>query len=362
MMHFERAFITGGAGFIGSRLAESLKQRGVEVTIFDSFHPQVHDANSRRAIDCLGVNVYESDVADASALKTAMSRANPDIVYHLAAETGTGQSYDEPSRYSSVNVIGTSNLIEALRQLPKHNRRVVLAGSRAVYGEGAYVNSSGNVCSTDGRAVADMNAGRFGVYDENQDELKPIATPETFAPIPASVYASTKLMQELLLQQCSVEGDYEIGLLRFQNVYGPGQSLKNPYTGVLSIFASQILQGKTLNIFEDGNILRDFVYVNDVVDSLVRCGEIDQLPTGPVNIGSGQAATILDTAKTLLRHLCGDERKYEVSGAFRPGDVRNAVANIDKAKQQLGWAPKVELEQGLSHLANWAKESLQDAF
>jgi dTDP-L-rhamnose 4-epimerase len=351
------ALITGGAGFIGSRLAYAISSDVTKVVVYDNLHPQVHGANP--APPALPDNAFfvRGDVTDARLLRETIVAQVPDLIFHLAAETGTGQSYDEPARYCDVNVMGTTYLIEAVRGLPKDaRRRMVLAGSRAVYGEGAYEAGDGRIMVGPIRSPESLARGDFEPTVPGGGRLKPIPTPETLPPEPASVYASTKLMQEFLLSQCAAEGDFEVAVLRFQNVYGPGQSLRNPYTGVLSIFCSQIMDGKRLNIFEDGQIVRDFIYVDDVVSALVAASRVSRPPAAPVNIGSGYAASILECAQTLLELLGSSRDNYTITGAFRPGDVRHAVADISKAKAALGWTPQVGLREGLSALASWARK------
>jgi len=354
------AFITGGAGFIGSRLAVALEPHVDQIVVFDSLHPQVHGPAATPPQFGPKTRFVFGDVTDPDALTAAVQAASPALVFHLAAETGTGQSYDEPARYNSVNVMGTAYLIEALRKaraagLPRC--RIVLAGSRAVYGEGAYRAPDGRLVAGPVRTPEDLAAGRYLPSIPGLGALTPCPTPESLAPAPASVYASTKLMQEYLLEQCGAEGDFEVAILRFQNVYGPGQSLRNPYTGVLSIFSAQVLSGKSLEIYEDGEIARDFVYVDDVVASLVAAGLSVTVPAGPVNVGSGYPATIREVAETLLERLGSSRSNYSVSGKFRPGDIRYAVADISRAQTLLDWTPKVSLEAGLAALADWAKDT-----
>ena len=351
-----RALITGGAGFIGSRLARSLAERGQSVTVFDSLHRQVHGERAAAPEFPGNVIFRRGDVSDQEALARMVGECDPDTIYHLAAETGTGQSYDEPARYCEVNIGGTCNLAEALRRAGDKRRRVVLAGSRAVYGEGAARTRGGELVSAPPRRSADLAAGRYAPVGEDGSELSPCPTPETLVPRPASIYASTKLMQEFVLEQCAEGSDMEVVLLRFQNVYGPGQSLFNSYTGVLSIFARQILDGMTLEIYEDGAITRDFVYVDDVVAALVAAGTTASAPRGPINIGSGDVATILDTARILMRALGASDESFEITGKFRPGDIRYAVADTMRARTLLGWEPRVELATGLANLARWAQE------
>jgi dTDP-L-rhamnose 4-epimerase len=242
-------------------------------------------------------------------------------------------------------------LIEAARRLKKPPTRIILAGTRAVYGEGAYEDAHGNIVVPPPRTVEEMAAGKFTPCDSSGNALKPMATRERESPAPASVYATTKLSQEYLLNQGLEGTSIKPVILRFQNVYGPGQSMRNPYTGVLSIFTSQILAGHKLNIYEDGEIVRDFVFVEDVARSLELASRA-LLPSGAViNIGSGWGATILSTARKLLRILGCAEDNLKISGDFRPGDVRHAVADISLAQSLLGWRPIVSLDEGLRLLA-----------
>jgi dTDP-L-rhamnose 4-epimerase len=351
--------ITGGAGFIGSRLVRALVQRlpDCRIWVLDNLHPQVHGAHAAVPAFPANVTFLRGDVADADAVQAAVQAAMPQIVYHLAAETGTGQSYDMPSHYTRVNVLGTTYLAEALRACPA-TRTVVLAGSRAVYGEGAYRDAAGREFIGQPREEAPMRVGDFAVRLPESAQLPAHPAPSHGGlPVaPASIYASTKLMQEYVLTQLGEGTPWRANLLRFQNVYGPGQSLRNPYTGVLSIFARQLLNGESLAIYEDGNIARDFVFVDDVVEALVLTG-IKDVPHGWVmDIGTGRAETILDVARILMRNLGRADDAYRITGAFRIGDIRHACADIRKAGQILGWKPRVSVESGLAQLAKWAQE------
>jgi len=350
--------ITGGAGFIGSRLARALlaQDPARRVWLLDNLHPQVHGPDAPEPQLGAGTHFVRGDVGEAEDVRRAVSLARPDVVYHLAAETGTGQSYDEPARYCRANVQGTTHLVEAIRK-EGCTRRVVLAASRAVYGEGAYRDRQGRVCVGLPREAAAMGRGAFGVQLPEGHEGPGEAAPSRagLPPAPASVYASSKLMQEYLLAQAGEGASWKATMLRFQNVYGPGQSLRNPYTGVLSIFARQLLEGADLDIYEDGEIARDFVFVDDVVDALVRAGGTD-LPHGTtLDIGLGQAVTILAVAKSLMRALGRPEDSYRITGAFRVGDIRHACADIAAAQRLLGWTPRVGVDEGLGRLAQWAQ-------
>lgn len=348
--------ITGGAGFIGSRLVRRLAEDGDTIVVLDNLHSQIHGPNATPPVFPPGVSFVRGSIDDRGAVASAIALAPPERVFHLAAETGTGQSYDLISQYCSVNVTGTAILIEELRRNAPRLERVVLAGSRAVYGEGAHRAADGAIISARPRLPERMKTGDFQPRDVAGNALEPIPTAESFPPAPSSIYASTKLMQENLLAQALTGTGVDPVILRFQNVFGPGQSLRNPYTGVLSIFCSQILAGRELNIYEDGNIVRDFVYVDDVVDSLVRAGRAGGLGAAPINIGSGYPATILVAAQHLLRMLGAREGALRISGDFRAGDIRYAVADVARAKAVLGWSPATSFEQGLNALAEWAQQ------
>lgn len=354
-----KIFITGGAGFIGSRLAIHLQKAGADVVVYDNLHPQAHDGNpaNQASLKEHGIKIVKGDVCDSDAFGAAMASFGPSIVYHLAAETGTGQSFDLPTRYCYVNVIGTTKLIEAVRATGGVSR-IILAGSRSVYGEGACVDAEGVPAAALKREPSNLETGDFAPKDIRGHALTPVPTAGTSCPVaPASVYASTKLMQEYLLTQAFWGTYVEVGILRLQNVYGPGQSLNNPYTGVLSIFARQIQEGRTLEIYEDGEITRDFVLVDDVVAAFAKMASVDTVPSDIIDIGMGEGATILDVAKTMLQSFGESPEKYIITGAFRPGDIRYGVADISAAKAQLSWSPQNSLEEGLAKLVLWSKEA-----
>ncbi len=354
----DNILVTGGAGFIGSRLVAALlkKDPSCKIWVLDNLHPQVHGDNPATPELGAGVTFVKGDVTDAHALTEIVKASNPHIVYHLAAETGTGQSYDEPTRYCAVNVIGTTHLIEALRTQTEV-KKVVLAASRAVYGEGGYVDAKGMEFVGLPRQPETMETGDFSVPVPANAVLpvKPIPSHAGLPPAPASVYASTKLMQEYLLCQAGEGTSWDAVILRFQNVYGPGQSLRNPYTGVLSIFARQILSGAELAIYEDGNIARDFAYVDDIVSALVLAGSTDVKHGTILDIGSGEPVSILDMSKMLMRALGKNDEAYKITGAFRIGDIRYACANITAAKEVMNWRPQVSVQEGVTRLAEWAK-------
>jgi len=341
--------ITGAAGFIGSRLAKSLIASGHDVVGLDNYLSQVHGENPQINNE---FEIVQGDIRDFDLLRKLIASREFSTIYHLAAETGTGQSFDEPTRYADVNILGTTKLFEAIRCADYNPQKIILAGTRAVYGEGMYVNDSGVQEEACTRRADAMKGGDFNVYGSNGNQLLPQPTPESLQPSPDSVYASSKLMQEYLLKNLS--GDIDWTILRFQNVYGPGQSLNNPYTGVLSIFCSQIMAAQTLEVYEDGNIFRDFVYVDDVVSSLVA--SLDRASGEIINIGSGVSISIKEVVETLLclAKTKGFASNYQITGKFRDGDIRHAQADITKALQLLNWQPQVSLKDGLSRLVDWS--------
>lgn len=350
-MRKKRIFITGGAGFIGSHLVNALSRDAAEICVYDNLLPQVHGVGARCPDFPPNVRFVFGDIRDEVALESALCETNPNIVYHLAAETGTGQSREEITRYCDVNIGGTSRLIEAIRHLENLPARVILAGTRAVYGEGAYQDVNGCLVVPPPRTAQEMKAGQFIPRDSTGRPLHALPTGEATPPAPASVYATTKLTQEYLMSQGFEATPVESVILRFQNVYGPGQSMRNPYTGVLSVFLSQILSDQRLNIYEDGEITRDFVFVMDVVRSLEAVGRISLPPGTAINIGSGRGATILNVARKLLKILGRREDDLDITGDFRPGDVRHAVADTSLAATLLGWRATIALDEGLRLLA-----------
>ncbi len=353
--------ITGGAGFIGRRLALALRNAGHGVAVFDNLHSQVHPDPEGAVAELkqAGARFTHGDVRDGGALTRSIIVAEADIVIHLAAETGTGQSYDLPVHYCDVNVTGTARLIEAIRAARTEGvnvGRVILAGSRAIYGEGACRDVEGREVTAVPRLSTNLATGDFAPKDAEGHPLKPIASrAATTVPAPASIYASTKLMQEYLLRQGLEQSGAKTAVLRLQNVYGAGQSLHNPYTGVLSIFAQQLLEGKTLNIYEDGEIVRDFVHVDDVAEAFRKLCDVEQVPEEAIDIGSGEGSTILDVARILIATLGLPDERYQISGDFRPGDIRYARADTTAAARLLDWSADTPLEEGLAGLAAWAR-------
>lgn len=351
-----RVLVTGGAGFIGSWLVESLVRHGHAVKVIDSLSPQIHgDAlqtrqRLTRSAAWNGVIFEHADIRDKSALERLLP--DTDALVHLAAETGTGQSMYQIAHYYDVNVQATAALLELIALKYRHLRRVVLASSRAVYGEGAYRDAGGTLICPEPRAKERMTAGSFEPLGVQGEPLTLAATPETLAAKPASVYAATKLANEQLGKIMADACGLRVIALRFQNVYGAGQSLQNPYTGILSIFSNRMRQGLPVNIFEDGLESRDFVHVSDVVHSIELVLRLDVANFTVMNIGSGVATTVMDVAK-LLRRLLGSSSELKVSGDFRAGDIRHCYADLTRARELIGFAPSMGLERGLTEFCAW---------
>ena len=343
-----RVLVTGGAGFIGSHLVAALFGRGDAVTVLDSLSPQVHGADTAnsplfRAIQGKA-RFLRGSVCDPDAVAQAL--VGQEAVVHLAAETGTGQSMYQVSHYAQVNVTGTAVLLDQLGQ-PGTVRRLVLASSRAIYGEGSYQRPDGSLTHPGPRSIAAMRAGIWEVPG-----LTPVATAETARLHPSSVYGITKAAQEQLVMVAAPLAGVEPVALRLQNVYGPGQSLGNPYTGVLSIFANLILQGRDIPIFEDGQESRDFVYVSDAVAAILLGLDDPGAAGGVFNVGSGVATSVLRLAETLCKAF-GRAVPLTVTGNFRLGDIRHNLADLSRIAT-LGYAPQVGLEDGIRRFAAWA--------
>jgi len=343
-----RVLITGGAGFIGSHLADRLLERGFEVRVLDSLVAQVH---GDRAPDYLDdeVELVRADLRDEAAVRRALRGV--EAVYHFAAAVGVGQSMYEIRSYTSVNSVGTAVLLESLAAQPVE--KLVVASSMSVYGEGLYRDASGRVHLAAERSLEQLKNGAWEFTDERGEPLEAIPTPETKPPRLGSVYALTKYAQE---NMCLMVGRaYRIPTvaLRFFNVYGPRQALSNPYTGVLAIFASRYLNNRPPLIFEDGNQKRDFVNVGDIVQACVSCLHAPDAADRVLNVGSGQAFTIRELAERIARALGKTHIEPQITGKYRVGDIRHCFADIGRARSLLGYAPQVSLEQGILELAAW---------
>jgi dTDP-L-rhamnose 4-epimerase len=349
--------ITGGAGFIGSHLADALLARGDRVRVLDVLSPQVHGASGDRpeylAAD---VDVIVGDVRDGAVVRRALEGI--DVVYHLAAMVGVGQSMYQVGDYTSVNGLGTAVLLEALVERPV--ARLVVASSMSIYGEGLYVDGAGAIRDVSERGLDQLKRGEWEPRGADGSAVEPVPTPEWKRPSLASVYALSKYDQERLCLMIGRAYDIPAVALRFFNVYGPRQALSNPYTGVLAIFASRLLNGNAPLIFEDGLQQRDFVSVYDVVQACVHAADSAAAVGMAINVGSGVARTVREIAERMARMLGRSGIEAEVTGKYRVGDIRHCFADIAMARQLLGYEPRVGLDEGLVELAGWLEGQVAD--
>lgn len=359
--------ITGGAGFIGSNLALELISKGHTVTVLDNLSEQIHGIDPEKSAlykSIKGkVNFIKGDVRNREDWSKALQGQH--VIVHYAAETGTGQSMYEIERYTDVNVKGTAIMLDILAN-DKENEveKIIIASSRSIYGEGKYNCQDDGIVYPFERQEKDMLANDFSVKcpicGKNAELL---VTDESSKIHPSSIYGLTKQAQE---DMCMIAGKslkIPVVAFRYQNVYGPGQSLSNPYTGILSIFSTRIRNGNGINIFEDGLESRDFVYIQDVIDATVLGIENDKANYNVYNVGSGVRTNVLEVAEALI-HEYNSDVGYTVSGNFRLGDIRDNYADLTKIRQDLGFAPKVTFKEGISKFCHWvsSQEIKQDGY
>jgi dTDP-L-rhamnose 4-epimerase len=341
--------ITGGAGFIGSHLADHLLARGYAVRALDDLSPQVHGEGARRP-DYLDADVelQVGDVRDRSAVRRALHGV--DAVFHLAARVGVGQSMYEVEKYTSVNAVGTAVLLEALLERPVE--RLVVASSMSLYGEGLYRDAGGRPVTAE-RTREQLVKRRWEPLGQDGAPLEPVPTPETKPPALASVYALSKYDQERLALIVGEAYRIPTTALRFFNVYGTRQALSNPYTGVLAIFAARYLNGRPPLVNEDGRQRRDFVSVKDVAVACRLALESKGAPGEVFNVGSGRSFSVLEVARRLAAVMGREDVAPEITGRYRVGDIRHCFADVTKARKLLGYVPTVDFEDGLEELAGW---------
>ena len=346
----QHVLITGGAGFIGSHLADELLAHGHRVRVLDNLAAQVHGEGARRpGYLSREVELVVGEVRDAAAVRGALDGI--DAVYHFASAVGVGQSMYEVRHYTEVNNLGTAVLLEALIERPVG--RLVVASSMSLYGEGLYRDADGRLRTVGERSLEQLRRGDWEWRDEQGRPLAPAPTPEDKQPALASVYALSKLDQERLCLMIGRAYGIPAVALRFFNAYGPRQALSNPYTGVLAIFAARLLNDGPPKIFEDGHQQRDFVSVYDIaracrlaLDSEAAVGEV-------FNIGSGTPLSVREVARRMAEVMGKRGMAPEITGKYRMGDIRHCFADIAKAREQLGYVPQVGLDEGLAELAAW---------
>lgn len=354
----KRVLITGGSGFIGSNLALNLLARGHDVTVLDNLSPQIHGADPERSSLFRSiknkVRFIRGDVTSRTDLTAALE--GQQVIVHYAAETGTGQSMYEIERYCRVNIGGTALMLDLLANSSKSVERVVVASSRSVYGEGKYLSREFGPVYPDHRKAADMIAGRFEVTHPGcSAPLDLVPTDEESKIHPSSVYGITKQNQEQLVMTVCPTIGIEPVAFRYQNVYGPGQSLANPYTGILSIFSNLAMAGRPISVFEDGKESRDFVFVDDAVQATILGVERPEAAGHVFNVGAGVPVDVLTVARTVARGL-GADMPITVTGDFRLGDIRHNFACLRKVRSVLGFDPQYDFQHGVSLFCAWAHE------
>ena len=347
----KKVLITGGCGFIGRCVSEEMLGHGYEVRILDSLIDQVHGDAAAPIPE--GVDLIRADIRDKAAVVEAL--AGVDGVVHLAAEVGVGQSMYEIARYVSGNDLGTAVLLEAMIDTPV--RRIVVASSMSVYGEGLYHDRDGSKIGSVRRRSDAIKAGRWDAVDNDGSILTPIPTDEQKPVDLASIYALTKYAQERAVLIFGEAYGVDAVALRLFNVFGPGQALSNPYTGVLANFASRLINDQRPMIFEDGRQKRDFVHVRDVARAFRLALEQRSAVGHVINIGSGHAYAIADVATMLAQAMGVPHLTPDIMGKARSGDIRNCFADISKARDLLGFEPRYRLEDCLGELADWVRQA-----
>lgn len=346
---YNKILITGGAGFIGSHLADELLSKGYAVRALDNLNEQVHGPTGKRPPYLNPeVELIRGDVRDKRAVEKALEGVT--AVFHLAAMVGVGQSMYQIREYTDVNNLGAATLLSALIEHPVE--KLIVASSMSVYGEGLYYDSNGSPYPECERKPEDLKAAQWEIPDDQGGNLTPAPTPENKKPCLSSIYALSKYDQE---QMCLITGRaYNIPTvaLRFFNAYGSRQALSNPYTGVLAIFASRLLNDNPPLIFEDGLQLRDFVSVKDVAYACRLALENPAANGGVFNVGSGQKIAIKDVAEKLIR-IMNKNIQPEITGKYRSGDIRHCFADLTRAKEILGYNPRINFDDGLAELAEW---------
>jgi len=355
--------ITGGAGFIGSNLALKLIDKGYNITILDNLSKQIHGDNPEitsplyKSIKDKVVFIEGTVTSKDDWIKALQ---NQNIIVHFAAETGTGQSMYCIEKYTEVNIQGTAIMLDILANNENSVEKIVIASSRSIYGEGKYKHPDLGIVYPSHRKETDMLAGNFELTYKDDKMLELLATDEDSKIHPSSVYGITKQNQEqMIMTVCPTLGIAPVGF-RYQNVYGPGQSLSNPYTGILSIFSTQIRNNNPIQIFEDGKETRDFVFIDDVVSATILGIERKEANGHIFNVGTGVTTNVLEVANSLIKAYKIDV-PITITGKFRLGDIRHNYADLTKIKEYLGFEPIVFFKEGIEKFSNWVlKQEIQE--
>jgi dTDP-L-rhamnose 4-epimerase len=349
-----RVLVTGGAGFVGSHLVDALIARGDRVRVFDNLDPQVHGPDRRKPPWLpADAELVIGDMRDRQAVSRAVRGV--DVVYHLAAAVGVGQSMYQIAEYTETNTLGTAFLLQELVDQKIELERLVVASSMSIYGEGRYVRADGGAPKVVRRPEEQLRAHDWEPRDADGTPLSPRPTDEGKTLDPTSIYALNKADQERMVLQIGAAYAIPSVALRFFNIYGPRQALSNPYTGVAAIFSSRLMNGNPVLIFEDGLQSRDFVSVADIVQGLLLAVDRPEAAGEVFNIGSGQAISVRHIAETLAQALNVD-LSPQVTGRYRIGDIRHCFADIGRARRLLGYEPRVTIEAGMLELVEWLEE------
>ena len=350
-----KVLVTGGAGFIGTHLVRRLLREGCSVAILDNFSSQVHFGEQNLPVDITNhVELYTGDIRDPQLVSRAV--ANQEIIVHLAAETGTGQSMYEVARYQDVNIGGTAAIVDCLVNHGKcHVEKFVVASSRAIYGEGRYRCAEHGIVYPPPRLLEHLVAGQYEpVCPHCRVACLPQPTSEDAPACAASFYGLTKYVQEEMVLMFARTRGFSANALRYQNVYGPGQSLHNPYTGILAIFSSLARANCPIEIFEDGLESRDFIFIEDAVEATWRF--ITQQPDSVdrFNVGTGRPTSVARVASEIVEFF-HSASAVSITGSFRHGDIRHNFADMSKTSSAIGFTPRYTFREGLQKFLSWAE-------
>jgi dTDP-L-rhamnose 4-epimerase len=346
-----RVLVTGGAGFIGCAVSQVLAPLAQRYCVVDALHPQVHPSGKRPSALSLAAELVVSDIAVRDTWEDLLDQFQPDVVLHLAAETGTAQSLSESARHARVNVLGTAEMLDSFGRHGIRPERLVLVSSRAVYGEGEWRRTDGTSYYPGQRSHRQLLTGNW----EFADSSPVLSTALSTWPLPTSVYGATKLAQEHVSGAWCRSYDIGITTLRLQNVYGPGQSLNNPYTGIVTLFSRLAATGASIPVYEDGKITRDFVYIDDVVSAIVEAMTASRVNGLVLDVGSGAGCTVLALAQMIAETYGAPPPR--ITGQFREGDVRFAACDIEPTRRALGWVPRWRLSDGLAQVRAWMEST-----
>ncbi len=351
----KRVLVTGGAGFIGSHIVDKLIEKGYDVVVLDNLDPQVHHNRNIPEYLSKKITFINGDVTNKQQFYDALSQ-DIDVVYHEAAAVGVGQSMYEISHYMNTNAMGTAHLLNFIANENHGIKKIIVAASMSSYGEGMYSCPTCGTVRPHLRTAEDITTGKWEpICPICGGNIKPIPTTEDAVQHCNSIYAIGKKLQEDMIMNIAQAYNIPAVALRYFNVYGPRQSLSNPYTGVAAIFMSRIKAGNAPVIYEDGLQTRDFISVHDIVEANLRAMESDKANYQRFNVGSGNPLTIKSIAETLASIFGRDDIKPEIKNTFRKGDVRHCYADISKMKELLDWEPTVSFEKGMRDYIEWAK-------